>query len=354
LSELRSRRFAWPAPPRLPRLSTHLTGRTVLGYSLVVTAASLWGFNASISRTLLDDDISSFRLTELRTIGSLIVIAAAVAIVRPKLLKIDRSQVPMMALIGIAGLVVVFAAYLIAIERLQIGPAVTLQYLAPLMLLMWLWLGRSRTLAPSLWAAMAISLVGTFLVVRAFDVGSLNLVGVAAGLIGAAGYAYYLTNIERAGRYTGPATILIWALAFASLTWLVVQPLWSFPWGDFTSANTLLRTGFFVVFGTAVPFACIVTALRHVPAARVAIVATLEPVLAAVFAFVILDEGLATIQVLGGLLVVGAVIWVQSQRPDLAAESVAGGQLIEHPSTPSPSPTAAPSPSPARVGATSP
>jgi drug/metabolite transporter (DMT)-like permease len=134
----------------------------------------------------------------------------------------------------------------------------------------------------------------------------------------------------------------------------VVQPLWSFPWGDFTSANTLLRTGFFVVFGTAVPFACIVTALRHVPAARVAIVATLEPVLAAVFAFVILDEGLATIQVLGGLLVVGAVIWVQSQRPDLAAESVAGGQLIEHPSTPSPSPTAAPSPSPARVGATSP
>ena len=257
-------------------------------------------------------------------------IGVAVAVVRPRLLWIERSQIPLMALIGVAGLAVVYAAYFIAIERLQIGVAVTVQYLAPLMLLLWLWLARGRKLSASLWAAMAISLIGTILVVRAFEIGSLDGVGIAAALLAALGYAYYLVNIERAGGYSAPATILVWAFGFATLTWLVVQPLWSFPWGDFTTADSILRGAFLIVLGTAVPFACIVAALRHVPAARVAIVAMLEPVLAAVFAFVTLDEGLATVQILGGVLVIGAVIWVQSQRPDLAAESVSGGHLAAH------------------------
>jgi drug/metabolite transporter (DMT)-like permease len=290
----------------------------------------LWGLNASISRTLLDDGTSALRLSELRTLGARVVIGVAVAVFRPRLLRIERSQIPLMALIGVAGLAVVYATYFIAIERLQIGVAVTLQYLAPLMLLLWLWLARGRKLSPSLWAAMAVSLLGTILVVRAFEVGSLDGIGIAAALVAAVGYAYYLVNIERAGRYSAPATILVWAFGFATLTWLVVQPLWSFPWGEFSDADSILRGAFLIVLGTAVPFACIVAALQHVPAARVAIVATLEPVLAAVFAFVILDEGLAAVQILGGGLVIGAVIWVQSQRPDLAAESVSGGRLEIH------------------------
>jgi drug/metabolite transporter (DMT)-like permease len=49
-------------------------------------------------------------------------------------------------------------------------------------------------------------------------------------------------------------------------------------------------------------------------------VATLEPVLAGVFAWILHDQTLAAIQVAGGLMVVGAVLWVQSRRPDLEAE----------------------------------
>jgi predicted RNA-binding protein with PIN domain len=70
-----------------------------------------------------------------------------------------------------------------------------------------------------------------------------------------------------------------------------------------------------------------VAALRHVPAARAAIVATLEPVLSALFAFLIHDEGLAAVQIAGGLAVLAGVVWVQRQRPDLAAESVSGGEI---------------------------
>jgi drug/metabolite transporter (DMT)-like permease len=54
--------------------------------------------------------------------------------------------------------------------------------------------------------------------------------------------------------------------------------------------------------------------------AALAIANTLEPVLAAVFAWWLHDERLALLQLAAGGLVPGAVLWVQSHRPDLEAE----------------------------------
>jgi drug/metabolite transporter (DMT)-like permease len=65
---------------------------------------------------------------------------------------------------------------------------------------------------------------------------------------------------------------------------------------------------------------CVVAALRHLPAPRVAVAATLEPVLAALFVWWLHDERLALVQLAGGGLVLAAVLWVQERRPDLEAE----------------------------------
>ena len=72
--------------------------------------------------------------------------------------------------------------------------------------------------------------------------------------------------------------------------------------------------------GTLLPFLCMVAALRHIPAPRAAVVATLEPLLAGVFAWLLLGEELAAVQLAGGAAVLGAVVWVQLHRPDLEAE----------------------------------
>lgn len=306
-----------------------LTGRTALGYGLVVAAVTLWSLNASVARTLLDDGLSAARLSQLRSLGAWLLLVALVATLRPALLRVERSHVPQLAFLGIAGFAAVYATYFVAIERLQIGVALTLEYLAPLLLLGYLWLVLGRRLAPGLWGAMALSLVGCFLVVRAYDPGSLDALGIAAGIGAAVSYAIYLAGSERAGRIHEPATTLVWAFGFASLFWLVVQPPWSFPFEQLENGDDLLLAGFVIVGGTLVPFGCMVTALRHVPAARAAIVATLEPVLSALFAFLIHDEGLAAIQVAGGLMVLAGVVWVQAQRPDIAAESVSGGDLVQ-------------------------
>ena len=240
---------------------------------------------------------------------------------RRDLLRVDRSELPSLALLGVLGLAAVHATFFIAVDRLEIGPALTIQYLAPLLLLVWLRVVHSRQISPGLWGAVALSLVGCFFVVRAYDVSGLDALGVLAAFGSMLTFAIYMVGSERSGQRHQAVTTLFWAFGFATLFWALVTPWWSFPLEGLASTRNALLAVALVVAGTLVPFVLTVAALRHVPAPRVAVIATLEPVMAAVFAWIIHDEALAAIQIAGGMIVLTAVAWVQSHRPDLEAES---------------------------------
>ena len=298
----------------------------VRGYVLVAAGAAMFALNGNLGRFLLDDGLGADRLSQLRALGSLAILVAVVGLVRRPLLRVRREDLPELAFLGIFGLAIVHATYFFAISRLDIGVAVTIQYLAPVLLLLWLRTFHGRRLAPSLWAAVALAFAGCFFVARAYDADSLDAVGVLASLAAAVTFAVYLVGSERAGRRHAAATTLVWSFAFATLFWLLVLPPWSFPFAELGSARNALLAAAVVVVGTLLPFAAIVAGLRHVPASRAAVVATLEPVLAALLAWPVHDQVLAVPQVLGGLAVIAAVVWVQAHRPDLAAEAAPAGR----------------------------
>jgi drug/metabolite transporter (DMT)-like permease len=291
------------------------------GYALAALAAAFWALNASISRSLLDDGMDPLRLSQLRSAGAVMLLVGVLAATRRDLLRIERSEVPALAFLGIAGLAVVHAAYFTAIDHLQIGAALTIQYLAPLVLLVWLRVVHGRRLRPTLWGAVALSVVGCILVVGAYHADSLDALGVVAAFTSTITFAIYMVGSERAGRRHEPVTTLAWAFGFASLFWAIAQPWWGFPFHLIGSARgALLATGV-VTVGTLLPFICMVAALRLVPAPRAAVVATLEPVLGAGFAWLLHGESLDPPQLAGGAIVIVAVAWVQTHRPDVAEES---------------------------------
>ena len=297
------------------------------GYALAALAAALWALNASIARTLLDDHLPALRLTQLRTTGAFLILALTLAATRRDLLRVERADVPALAFVGIAGLALVQGAYFVAIDRLQIGVALTIQYLAPLILLVWLRVFHGRRLRPTLWAAVGLSVVGSFFVVGAYHAGSLDGLGVAAAFASAATFVIYMVGSERAGRHYPAPTIIVWAFGWAAVFWALAEPWWTFPFDRLGSPRNVLLAIAVVTVGTVVPFTCMVAALRHIPASRAAVVATLEPALGAVFAWALHSEGLAALQIAGGAVVLAAVVWVQSHRPDVAAEAAPAGRL---------------------------
>ena len=314
------------APPALEEAPVR---RPLLGYALVVGAVALWSVNAVVAKVVIESGgLSPMRLSEVRATGAGLLIAAAIALFRPASLRFFRPREWLfLAAFGICGLAFVHFLYFAALERLDIGTALVIEYIAPVLVAAWARFVGHERVRRRLWVALALALGGLVLVVELPTGVSLSGPGVAFALGGSAAYAFYVLMADRSlkdGR--DAASLLAWGFLFASLFWAVVQPWWSFPahavgsdaslFGrlESTSAPVTLLLAFVVVLGTIVPFIMIVTALHHLSPTRVVIVAMLEPVLASLAAFAWLGEQLSGQQIAGGLLVLGAVGLAQTAR----------------------------------------
>jgi drug/metabolite transporter (DMT)-like permease len=268
------------------------------------------------------------RLAEVRATGAALILVVAVALWRPANLRTNRREVLFLAVFGILGLAFVQLFYFVGIQRLDIGIALVINYLAPVFVALWARFFVHEPVRKRLWLAIALCLLGLSLVVELWGgSSSLDSVGVLACLATALAYAGYVLMAERSlagGR--DAYSLLAWGFTFAALFWAVLQPWWSLPvelvdgsaslLGRFedVEAPVWILLAYIVVLGTVVPFILLVSALHHVPATRVTIVAMLEPVLAAIVAWVWLGEELAAVQIVGGLIVLVGVILAQSAR----------------------------------------
>jgi drug/metabolite transporter (DMT)-like permease len=315
------------APPALE--SRPPAPRPALGYALVWSAVGLWSLNAVVAKVVLDSaGLSAMRLAELRATGAALILVAAVALVRPASLRLaGLRELRFLLAFGIFGLAFVQLFYFVGIRRLDIGIALVINYLAPVFVALWARFYVHEPVRRRLWLAIALSLLGLSLVVELWGGSSLDGLGVLACLVTALAYAAYVLMAEHALRRGRDVySLLAWGFAVAALFWAAFQPWWSFPFErvdgsapllgrlDDVSLPVWLLLAYIVVLGTVVPFVLLVSALHHVPATRVTIVAMLEPVLAAVVAWVWLEEELAAAQILGGLIVLAGVVLAQTAR----------------------------------------
>jgi drug/metabolite transporter (DMT)-like permease len=314
-----------PVVPTL-ELPAERRARPALGYAMVMTAATLWAVNGTVSKVILTSGLSSLRLAEVRSTGAAVVLGAVLAVTRPRTLPLRRRELPLLALFGICGLALVQWLYFLAIHRLKIGIALVIQYMAPVIVALAARFLFHERVRRRIWVALTLAIAGLVLVVEAWQGLTLNQIGVSASLGAAFSYALYILLAEHAVAGRDPVSLVWWGLVFASLLWAVVQPWWSFPGRLFgvdvslhghlaawhLPAWTLML--WMVVLGTIVPFALLVGSLRHLTATRVGIIAMLEPVVATLVAYGWLAESLHPVQLLGGLVVLAGILLAQTAR----------------------------------------
>jgi drug/metabolite transporter (DMT)-like permease len=306
-----------PARPRHPRL----------GYLMAATAAVLWGVNGAVSKTILVAGLSSERLAQIRSGGAALALVAILAVTAPSRLRLTRRELPYIVTFGIAGLALVQWFYFLAIHRLAIGVALLIEYLAPLLVALWARFFYKETVRRRIWVALALALTGLALIVNVFGGGtSLSTAGVLYALAGAFAYATYVLLAEHVVGNRDPVSLLAWGFLLASVFWAVLDPWWSFP-GNLLTRSTSLQgnlhawhlpvwvlAALMILLGTVVPFFLLISALRHLPATRVGIVAMLEPVVGAIVGWAWLSESLGGLQLAGAAVVLAAIGLAQTAR----------------------------------------
>ena len=294
---------------------------------MAAVAAVLWGVNGGVSKTILATGLSSERLAQLRSVGAAAGLVAILAVAAPRRLRLTRRELPYLLTFGIGGLALVQFFYFLAIHRLAIGIALLVEYLAPLLVALWARFVQHAPVRRRIWVALALALTGLGLIVNLFGGGSaLSTPGLAFALGGAFAYALYVLLAEHVVGGRDPVSLLAWGFLFASVFWAVVVPWWSFPGhrlavdtdlGGHLAGHYLpvwLLAVWMVLLGTIAPFFLLVSALRHVSATRVGIVAMLEPVVGALVGWVWLDEALGGVQLAGAAVVLLAIALAQTAR----------------------------------------
>lgn len=319
-------RSSWSSGRRQP--DSAVTGRS--GYLWAIAAAVLFSGNGATSRILLDDGMSAGELSEIRAAATFICLLAWALATRPSALAVPRRDVPWLLGFGVAGIAIVNLAYFMAIRRLGVGVGLTLEYLGPILLLAWLRLRYRRHVAARVWLAALLAFSGCLLVVEGWQMEALDITGVAAGLLAAAGFAAYAWGAERSGHSHSPLVTLLWFSGAATAVWVVVLPPWNLPWHMLTDPGHAAAAAYVSIAGTLGGFGAAFAAVRRIPAARASVVMTLEPALAALIAWPVLGEVLKPVQVAGGAIVLTAVAWIQTQRsagPEEQAPPLPGAAL---------------------------
>ena len=293
---------------------------------MVAVASTLFAVNGTVSKVILGSGIDSQQLTEVRCAGALVGLALIAAATRPTSLRVRARDLPLLVALGVGGLALVQWSYFFAIHRLEIGIALLIQYVAPILVALWARFVYREHVRQRIWFALALSLAGLTLIVEIWHGGRLSGAGIAASGVAAVTYATYVLLAERGVRRRDPISLSAWGFLFATLFWSILAPWWNFPGGRVDDRVSLLGhltsthlpiwalMLWMVMLGTIVPFALVVGALRHITATRAGITAMLEPVVAIVVAWAWLGESLDPVQLSGAAATLAGISLAQTSR----------------------------------------
>jgi drug/metabolite transporter, DME family len=285
------------------------------GYVCVVAAALMWGSSGTAGKALFDAGMSPFDLVQIRVTLASAIIFLAFLIFSKDFLRLRARDIPFFLLLGSVVMAAVTGSYLYTISKIQVAAAILIQYLAPILVAifaMLFWKERPTFIKIT---ALFLAFGGCFLVVGGYNLELLqmNWLGILGGLTSAVAFAGYSLLGERAMHRYRPWTVLFYALAFSSLTWHVVYPPFTYLHGGYS----LVQWGwifYIAIVGTILPFGLFFAGINYIRSTRASITATLEPIFAGVLAFILLGETLLLLQIVGGCMVILAIVLLQLQQ----------------------------------------
>ncbi|TFD85747.1 EamA/RhaT family transporter [Cryobacterium lactosi] len=301
---------------------------TSLGLVIAVIAAATFGLSGALAKPLLESGWSPAAAVTARVlIGGLVLAPVSVISLRGNWAALwgARWRIVAMALIGVAGTQL---AYFAAIERIPVGSAVLIEYMAPLLLVAWAWARSRRMPKRVVLIGSVVAMAGLILVVNPGGTARLDVLGLTLALAAMVGCAiYYLVAAQPSDGLPSVALAGFGLLLGGVLLGLVgLSGLVPFD----TATNDVPMFGSTVpwwlpliiigVVATAIAYSTSIAASELLGSRLASFVGLLEVVAATFYAWLLLGEQLTVTQLLGGLLILVGIAFVRSEKTDVALE----------------------------------
>jgi DME family drug/metabolite transporter len=307
------------------------TRQAVRGYLYIATATFFWGVSATLGRAAFTGRLPGLHalsvidpliLSQGRATFSFLVLLPILRVFRGRQgLRVSAPDLGQLFLIGILGVAASNYFYYLAIQRANVATAITVQYTAPIWVLIYTVARGLQKFTLQRIAAVGLAVAGIALVIGVIGKSGLRLdtIGVLAALLAAFSFAFYNIGghniLARRDRWI----VLLYTTGSASLFWLLVNPPWKLIAAHYSAAQWLFLL-LFSLLSVLAPFSFYFAGLQHLEPTRAIIVSCLEPVFSIVIAAVVLGELMHPLQVLGIVLVLAAI--TVAQLPDRLIEPI--------------------------------
>jgi drug/metabolite transporter (DMT)-like permease len=274
----------------------------------------------------MEAGLSAWRLTQIRTIGAFLILFLYVYAKNKKSLRIKRKELPILISFGVFGFAAVNLLYFLAIQRLNVGIALIIEFTAPIWIALWLRFIQKKIVSRLMWWGLVIGLTGLALIAQVWRGLTLDGLGVFYALMCAfALTVYFLVGEKLVGVKSSEATMAL-GLGISSAFFAIIQPWWSFPFEQLQevvqltgrlseiSVPAYLLVLWVIIFGTAIPYFLVLTGLRGLSAATTSAIGMSEPVFGGIFAWIFLYEKLNFTHSVGVIVVLVGIYLANRAR----------------------------------------
>lgn len=282
------------------------------GAALIAFAAALWSTTGVVSRILFDQtDVSPFAVAFARlALASPAFIGLGIASLGRRFFQLPPRTGRWVIALGLAQ-AGFQGGYLAGVSLIGAGLATLVTLcLAPILIALLAALLLGERLTPRILVALPTAITGTILLVaspQALALGDGLWLGLAAAVGAATVYAAFTLIGRYAAAHVHPMQTAGFGFAAGALALLPVA-LATGPAAVLESAGLALPVMLYVALvPTTLGYLCFFHGLRHTTATVSSILVLLEPLGAALLAWVVLGEALGPFGLLGALLLTGAV-----------------------------------------------
>jgi len=313
-----------------------------LGLVFATASAFTFGMSGPLAKALMVAGWSPTAAVAARLAGGAFVLAIFATIVKPDWVSQAREHAKTVVIYGLFPVAGAQLCYYNAVAHLSVGVAMLLEYTAPVLVIAWVWATTKRRPRGLTLAGVGLAIVGIFLVLDVVNGAKADVVGVAWGL-GAAVCAvcYFMMSDQVTADGSGLHAITLAAgglvvatVAIAALGMTGVMPM-RFTANDAVVAGVTVP--WFVpvlllgVIATAIAYTLGISGVARLRPSFASLVGLAEVLFAVLAAWLLLDERLTAIQIVGGAVVlVGLALARQGDRSaEVAAASWPDAGVLE-------------------------
>lgn len=289
------------------------------GSFLTMFSAVLWGVSGAVGQCLFRDyHFTPQWLVSTRMLASGILMLGVLYFRKKKeIFSIFKNRIDTrdMILFALFGMLATQFTYFVAISESNAATATVLQYLAPVIIVVYTSgrLGKRATVTEIV--AVNAALLGTFILATHGDPKSLTISkeGLFWGIASAVALAFYSMQPKRLLSKYHTLTLIGWAMLIGGLAISFFYPPWETEgvWNDVTIWYVL----FIILFGTLIPYSCYLLGIKIVGATKASLFASLEPVSSTIVSVAWLGVQLADVDYWGFVLILATVFLLSIPFP---------------------------------------